>query len=1003
MPALKHFFLALLCWIPTGIFGQQLLFDSYSFSEGLTSSNVQKTIQDPYGFIWIGTQDGLFRFNGTSFDILKKSPLSNSLGENFVFDICNGPGDTIYAAVFPTGIDAINIRTLGIKQVTSASEKLLQQLPNQWIQKLCFTNGKLWVGGNDFIACLDRSGQQQPKIFTSIPGINTRLDISFILPLGNSLLMAGIRSYGVVLFDPVAGTVINTIPSAMLTSAGATESINDAAVSGNTIVLAFDHRVETGSFNNTKWQPVSSFATTKLQSLTINAVAIDKNGNTVWLGTDNGLGKLLPATGEVEIITPDPTALRPLKDELIAGIFIDRSDNLWISSSKLLQVTNLRQSPFRAFSGKGDTKLLHIYTIDTLSSKEVITTGKNGLFVTNVLTSETKLVPGSSGQGTVHHIQKLDNGRYFVFTDNGLFVWEPAQQKFYSGNQLDQLYPEWKPHREKIVNNAVRIGEVVYFASDEQEGLLKWDMNSKRISQFKKGGEQSGGLPENHIHNLKLDRDNNLWLLQDFFITRFDYTRDSAVQVFAYKKNGEGPSAGIYFDLFDDGKKIWFSTYGGGINSWDKQLHTWDAITEKDGLCNNSVYSILPERDSFFWVSSNMGISRVNYFTKACENFFVEDGLQDNAFDEKGYFKNGDLLYLGGINGFTEINTALFRSDRSSFPVYIYKIDYYRGGNKFTSYELNWEKLKLPSAVNLVTLYCAALKFPGSHRVKFYYRLKGTGTEYLPVNNDNKIDLLISKPGNYEIEISYQRESGGNFEAPLVFRFYVKPKWHQSWWFKVLLGFCVAGIAYSLYRMRINQLKKEHQIRTKLASDLHDDLGSTMNSVKVYANLAIMEKQADKYLPLIKEGTQDAISGIRDIIWVLDDSKDSLDHLLSRISLFAAPLCEASKTRYKTDIADNARDHKLEQEERRNLYMMTKEAVNNAVKYSGSQSLTIIVTANKGKPSLVIKDDGKGFDTTANGDGNGLKNMQRRAGEIGYKVIIQSAPGKGTSVLFEKS
>jgi signal transduction histidine kinase len=175
-----------------------------------------------------------------------------------------------------------------------------------------------------------------------------------------------------------------------------------------------------------------------------------------------------------------------------------------------------------------------------------------------------------------------------------------------------------------------------------------------------------------------------------------------------------------------------------------------------------------------------------------------------------------------------------------------------------------------------------------------------------------------------------------------------------------------------------------------------------MNSVKVYANLAIMEKQQEKYLFKIKESTQEAITGIRDIIWVLDDSKDSIEHLLSRISLFASPLCEANGIQYKQEITDEARDHKLGQEEKRNLYMMLKETVNNAIKYSGATKIEIGISVKKGKPAIQIKDDGKGFDVKAASDGNGLKNMNRRAREIKYLINIQSGPGNGTAIYFQK-
>jgi len=254
--------------------------------------------------------------------------------------------------------------------------------------------------------------------------------------------------------------------------------------------------------------------------------------------------------------------------------------------------------------------------------------------------------------------------------------------------------------------------------------------------------------------------------------------------------------------------------------------------------------------------------------------------------------------------------------------------------------------------------------------------------------------------GTYTLQVSSANEDG-SWSDPIELKLIFLPKWYQTWWFKLLLVLAALAIAYSIYRIRINQLKKEQRIRTRLASDLHDDLGSTMNSVKVYANLALMDKQ-EKYLFKIKESTQEAITGIRDIIWVLDDSKDSIEHLLSRISLFASPLCEANGILYKQEIADEARDHKLGQEERRNLYMILKEAINNAIKYADAKKIEIEVSVKKDKPSIQIKDDGKGFDTAVVNEGNGLKNMQRRAKEIRYEINIQSGSSRGTTVYLKK-
>jgi len=197
-------------------------------------------------------------------------------------------------------------------------------------------------------------------------------------------------------------------------------------------------------------------------------------------------------------------------------------------------------------------------------------------------------------------------------------------------------------------------------------------------------------------------------------------------------------------------------------------------------------------------------------------------------------------------------------------------------------------------------------------------------------------------------------------------------------------------------------LKQVQEVRNKLASDLHDDLGSTMNSVKIFANLALMEKQSEKYLLKIKESTQEAITGIRDMIWVLDDKKDQMEDLLARVSTFAAPVCEANGIMYKQQITDDARDYRLGQEERRNLYMILKETVNNVIKYAACTRLEIDVCLPKGKPVITITDNGKGFTIEKTNQGNGLKNMTRRAREIKYHIDIQSVPGKGTTINLRK-
>ncbi len=265
-----------------------------------------------------------------------------------------------------------------------------------------------------------------------------------------------------------------------------------------------------------------------------------------------------------------------------------------------------------------------------------------------------------------------------------------------------------------------------------------------------------------------------------------------------------------------------------------------------------------------------------------------EQGLHSNSFDETSGTHYKSLIFLGGNSGFTRINLANYKHNVLKPALYFFSVQIKTRSHLIDTTNLFIRSVKIPNDVLQTTISFSAINYLNPERTVFKYRIIEKNTDWIDIGNSNSLTLIGTLPGTYHLQVQAFNEDGIPSEIKELTLIFL-PKWYQTWWFKLLLVLLAIGIIYSMYRVRINQLKKEQQIRSKLASDLHDDLGSTMNSVKVYANLAIMEKQQEKYLFKIKEGTQEAITSIRDIIWVLDDSKDSVEHLLSRINHFASP------------------------------------------------------------------------------------------------------------------
>ena len=316
--------------------------------------------------------------------------------------------------------------------------------------------------------------------------------------------------------------------------------------------------------------------------------------------------------------------------------------------------------------------------------------------------------------------------------------------------------------------------------------------------------------------------------------------------------------------------------------------------------------------------------------------------------------------------------------------------------------DLEMKSVILPRNLLQATVYFSALNYSNPKRTTYNYRIKGQHNEWVKLGTQNFVNLIGLKPDDYILQVKAFNEDGLASEIKEIQLVFL-PKWYQTTWFKILLIVLVVGIAYALYKIRINQLKKEKEIRTHLASDLHDDLGSTLNSVKVYANMAMLEKENNKYLEKIKESTQEAISGVRDIIWILDDKKDSMEHLVTRISLFAVSLCDAGGISFHSQLSESLRNYKLGKEEKRNLYMIIKEAVNNSIKYAKGTLIHLAIDNKENKLTIKIVDDGIGFEKDKITEGNGLTNIMNRSIQIGYKATIISQPGQGSTIQLEKS
>lgn len=986
-----HCLILLMAWLPATT-QVNPIFKTYSYKQGLNSYHIYKTIQDKYGFLWIATQDGIYRYNGHSFELLKNNTnnANNTMGNVFI-DLAKKGNNHIIAADYFYGADIINVTNWKVDYLRGTPKDSSGKYLNYSIEKVFADDREnIWVSGIGYFA-VRRNAEDSFRIINRLQGFTQELKINCITAIDKETVAISVEGFGLLYYNTKSLKQEAVQPSI---------APNDMYIYADTVYIAAKDSIYKAVYTNNKLSIISRTVVEGLKDKVTNSLAYDKR-NGVWIGTNNGLLYYNLQTKQQLIYSANKTMPHWLNDNMINHLMIDNQDNLWISGYNVLQMLSLKENGFRAFSGNepGNDLMNHIYTIAPFIGNKLFCTGTDGLYITDTDNNDVKKVPASSNFGIIHHIEKVSDNLWIVSSDKGLLLYDGVTNTL-SKDKLVNKFPEWAPFKNNYFNTSVKAGNSYYWASEEEEGVLKWDMERHSIKQFKAGTASSAGLTENHIRNIKKDSNGFLWIMSDVTLSKFDAVKDTIVDVLFVNSQKDIPAASLYFDMYDDGNNYWFTSYGAGVCGYNKKNKTWDFINEKNGLCNNSVYGILPETDSIFWVSTNMGLSRVNAITKNCSNYYYEDGLQDNSFDEKGALAYNGKLFFGGVNGFTAIDTRKVMSSFTPFPVYVYKVEYLSGKTTTELRGLQWNKITMPAGTNKISIYLAALTFNTNHKIKFSYKIDDIQEEYTNID-DNVLTLNTLDYGNYKVRFRYRKEDGSFVEDALTLSLYINPRWYQTWWFKALVLLVVASLVYALYRYRISQIKKQHEIRKNIAADLHDDLGSTLNSVKILTNLAITGVKQQESLLQIKDNLNEATSGLRDMIWVLDDSQDTVEQLITRLKQFAYPVAQASRIDAQITCSPEASNYTLSKEEKRNLFLVTKEAINNSIKYSAATTLKLHIEPAGKKIRISISDNGKGFNPDTVTKGYGLKNMQYRAGQVGYKVNISSAENSGTAILVE--
>jgi len=474
----------------------------------------------------------------------------------------------------------------------------------------------------------------------------------------------------------------------------------------------------------------------------------------------------------------------------------------------------------------------------------------------------------------------------------------------------------------------------------------------------------------------------------------------------------EGVPAGFVSALLADSRGgLWVGTTAGGLARAEEAAAARPrfAPTALEGEIDGGAVQALVE-DGFgrIWVGGRRGIDRIDPVSGALRHFDSAHGLINNDVFGACRDSAGDLWFA------TKGGAARLRPQPDPEPraprllVTAMRV----AGRQLPVAELGLAAVppfSLPAGGFEIEIGFGAVDLSPGADLRYQVGLarNGDGGEWGRPVRERRAHLVGLAPGRYLFRARALR-AGGLASVPVEIAFTVTPPlWRRPWVIALLTALAVA-LAAGLVRLRLRRLAALQRVRERIAADLHDELGLSLSRISMLAEVARRRRGAgedsDAELLEIGESARELIGATSDMAWALDPRRDDLGALLARLRRLASDVFEGGGVRWRLVAPEGCERLPLGAEARRHLFLILKEAVQNAARHAGASAVEVEVALRGDRLAAAVRDDGRGFDAAAElaaGDGGGLAGMARRARELGGELRVESAPGAGTCIHLE--
>ena len=905
----------------------EYLVNSWSAEDGLPQNTVTCITQTRDGYLWLGTLNGVARFDGARF-VVFGAHNTPELKSNRILALVEDRQGGLWIGTEGGGATRLF-------QSRFTTYTTWEGLPNNIVQSVRLdSRGRVWIGTQGGV-CVWADGLLVRASATEAPPV-----------------------------DPVRALEYPVVPMQVVS-----ELANGDVWAGTRTGVLWRRRAE-------QWKQIPS--PSEAGQHAIRALLEDREGN-LWVGTDGG-GLLRLKLRRLKTLD----ARDGLSNEFVLSMADDGEGGVWLSATSG-GITQWRGGALSAWPETGPLRR-------TTAEGPLLRSQDGSLWI------------GTSGEG--------------------LFRWRAGVTAHFGS---EQGLPN------PAILSLLEDREGRLWVGTYSDGLFVY-----QDGRFRNFGAKEG-FPARIITAIVQDRDGDIWIgsngmgLYRYADGRFSYY---------CRREGWG-SDFIRTLLVDKEGALWIGSGGSGLTRMkDGWFHT---LTTRQGLHDDVISQILEDNFGYLWIGSNRGIFRLG--KQQFESFAAgqitsvegiaaygkSDGMQSlectGGFQPAGLKARDGSLWFSTVKGTVRIDPSVMADTGTTntakqgrlfnvLPPPVTVEEAWVDGEQVVMASgdgFSASRLKVFPGQRRIEIRYTALSYTAPEKVRFKHRLVGLDSAWVEAGDSRVARYAKLPPGEYRFEVIACNNDGVWNREGACLPLRIEPFFWQTGWFLALAGVLslvvVAGSVRAAVvrrmRQKLEQLRQRHALeaeRARIARDIHDDLGARLTKISLLSSLTERElndpRKAAEHISEISGAVREVTTSLDEVVWAVEPKNDTLDNLATYLCRYTEEFLGGTAVRCRLKVPALLPSVTLSSAVRHDVFMVVKEALNNVAKHAQAKTAWLSLSFESRRLTIIVEDDGRGFDATTVERGNGLENMSTRLGRLGGEIRFENRPDGGSRLAF---